>query len=59
MNQPKPLFGPSTTSFVDHQTTDATPGKMANQPDWFTAAFQRPLAKMHHVLADCSGDCSR
>ena len=56
-NQPNPLFGPSTSSFVDHQkAADATLGRMANQPDWFAAAFARPLAKMHHVLADCSGE---
>ena len=56
-NQPNPLFGPSTSSFVDHQkAADATLGRMANQPDWFAAAFARPLAKMRQVLTDCSGE---
>jgi 4-phytase / acid phosphatase len=61
MNQPNPLFGPSTSSLVDRQkATDATLGRMANQRDWFAAAFAGPLAKMHHVLADCSGeDCDQ
>jgi 4-phytase / acid phosphatase len=55
-NATNPLFGPSTSSFVDHQKLiDATLGRMANQPDWFVHAFARPLGKMHHVLADCSG----
>jgi 4-phytase/acid phosphatase len=55
-NATNPLFGPSTSSFVDHQKLiDATLGRMANQPDWFVNAFARPLGKMHHVLADCSG----
>ena len=37
---------------------DATLGRMGNQPGWYAAAFARQLAKMHHVLADCSGaDC--
>jgi len=58
-NAPNPLFGPSISSFVDHQKLiDATLGRMANQPEWFVHAFARPLEKMHHVLADCSGpDC--
>jgi 4-phytase / acid phosphatase len=51
-----PLFSPSTSTVVDHQRiTDATLGRMANQPDWFTNAFARPLEKMHHVLTDCAG----
>jgi 4-phytase / acid phosphatase len=51
-----PLFSPSTSSAVDHQrVTDATLGRMANQPEWFTSAFARPLEAMHHVLTDCSG----
>jgi 4-phytase/acid phosphatase len=56
---PNPLFGPSTSSFVDRQKLiDATLGRMANQPEWFVQAFARPLEKMQHVLADCSGaDC--
>jgi 4-phytase/acid phosphatase len=58
-NAPNPLFGPSTSSFVDHQKLiDATLGRMANQPEWFVHAFTRPLEKMHQVLADCGGaDC--
>ncbi|WP_158820672.1 histidine-type phosphatase [Granulicella sp. S156] len=55
-NAPNPLFEPSSSSFVDHRKVgDATLGRMANQPAWFTNAFFRPLGKMHHVLADCSG----
>ena len=59
-NASNPLFGPSTSSLVDHQKlVDATLGRMANQPEWFVHAFARPLEKMHHVLADCSGaDCN-
>jgi len=58
-NSPNPLFGPSSRSSVDSQRViDATMGRMGNQPNWFTNAFARPLGKMHHVLADCSGeDC--
>jgi 4-phytase/acid phosphatase len=56
LHQPNPLFGPPTSSVVDHrEILDATMGRMANQPDWFMSAFSRPLAKMHEVLADCSG----
>lgn len=56
-NQMNPLFGPSASSAVDRQRAgDATMGRMANQPEWFTNAFARPLAKMHQVLADCSGE---
>jgi 4-phytase/acid phosphatase len=55
-NASNPLFGSSTSSFVDHQQLmDATLGRMANQPEWFVNAFDRPLGKIHHVLADCSG----
>jgi 4-phytase/acid phosphatase len=58
-NTSNPLFGPSASSFIDRQKLiDATLGRMANQPGWFVNAFARPLGKMHHVLADCSGtDC--
>lgn len=58
-NAPNPLFGPSSSSFVDGQkVVDATMGRMADQPNWFTNAFARPLGKMHYVLTDCSGaDC--
>jgi 4-phytase / acid phosphatase len=55
-NASNPLFGPSTSSFVDRQKLmDSTLGRMANRPEWFVHAFDRPLEKMHHVLADCSG----
>ncbi|HEX4021512.1 MAG TPA: histidine-type phosphatase [Acidobacteriaceae bacterium] len=55
-NQRNPLFGPSTSSFVDRQKLiDATLGRMADQPDWFTHAFARPLREMHTVLLDCTG----
>jgi 4-phytase / acid phosphatase len=56
-----PLFSPSNSSEVDHQRiTDATLGRMANQPDWFTNAFARPLEKMHRVLTECDGpQCDR
>ena len=56
MNHLNPLFSPSTSSAVDHpRIMDATLGRMANQPDWFTGTFARPLEQMRHVLADCSG----
>ena len=51
-----PLFSPSKSSDVDHQrVTDATLGRMADQPEWFTNAFGRPLDKMHRVLTSCDG----
>jgi 4-phytase/acid phosphatase len=54
--RPNPLFSPSTSSAVDHQrAADATLGRMANQPEWFTSAFARPLEKMHRVLTNCDG----
>ncbi len=57
MNQPNPLFGPTTSNSADRQkAADAVMGRLANQPDWFTNAFARPLAKMHQVLVDCSGN---
>jgi len=61
INQPNALFGPSTSSFVDGQKViDATLGRMANQPGWFTNAFARPLAKTYQVLTDCDGkDCDQ
>jgi 4-phytase/acid phosphatase len=34
---------------------DATHGRMADQPEWFTHAFARPLEEMHDVLAKCAG----
>ena len=54
-----PLFSPSMSAAVDRQrVTDATMGRMADQPEWFTDAFARPLEKMHRVLTDCAGsDC--
>jgi 4-phytase / acid phosphatase len=60
-DRPNPLFSPSSSSAVDRQrVTDATLGRMANQPDWFTGAFTRPLEKMHSVLTDCVGSgCGR
>jgi 4-phytase / acid phosphatase len=59
--QRNPLFSPAETSAVDHQKlTDATNGRMADQPDWFTNAFTLPLEKMHHVLMDCNAkDCDK
>jgi 4-phytase/acid phosphatase len=61
MGQRNPLFSPADSPAVDHQElTDATNGRMANQPDWFTNAFAIPLEKMHHVLMDCDGkDCDK
>ena len=56
-----PLFVPASDGVADHQrVSDATLGRMADQPDWFTHAFARPLAVMHHVLTDCRGnDCGK
>lgn len=34
---------------------DAIDGRMANEPEWFTRAFARPLAEMHDVLTKCAG----
>lgn len=60
-DRPNPLFSPSSHSAVNRQrVTDATLGRMANQPDWFTDAFARPLEKMHGALTSCVGpDCDR
>jgi 4-phytase/acid phosphatase len=60
-DRPNPLFSPANNSAVDHQrVTDATLGRMANQPGWFTNAFARALGKMHGVLTDCVGSgCDR
>ena len=33
---------------------DAINGRMANQPEWFTRAFARPLDEMHDVLTKCT-----
>jgi 4-phytase / acid phosphatase len=59
--QRNPLFAPADVSTAARQkVVDATNGRMANQPDWFTNAFTLPLEQMHHVLMDCSGaDCDR
>jgi 4-phytase/acid phosphatase len=51
-----PLFLPSRSASVDEKRIEAaTLGRMADQPEWFTNAFARPLEKMHSVLADCKG----
>jgi len=34
---------------------NAINGRMADQPEWFTHAFARPLAEMHDVLTSCEG----
>jgi len=56
-----PLFSPSMSSDVDQQRIkDATSGRMADQPGWFTSAFARQLEKMHTILIDCKGPgCNR
>lgn len=55
-NHMNPLFSPSESSDVDPQRLiDATMGRMADQPAWFTSAFGRPLDKMHLVLTSCDG----
>ncbi len=58
---PNPLFSPASSPVVDREKlTDATLGRMADQPAWFANAFAVPLAQMHHVLADCAGsDCDK
>lgn len=60
-DRPNPLFSPASNNAVDRQrVTDATLGRMANQPDWFTDAFARALDKMHSVLTNCVGSgCDR
>ncbi|MEO6804316.1 MAG: histidine-type phosphatase [Granulicella sp.] len=51
-----PLFLPSRSGFVDDKRREAAMlGRMADQPEWFTNAFARPLEKMHSILADCKG----
>lgn len=56
-----PLFSPSRSSAVDQQHIKAaTLGRMADQPQWFTNAFARPLEKLHRILIDCQGPvCNR
>jgi 4-phytase/acid phosphatase len=56
-----PLFSPSMSKDVDQQRIkDATSGRMADQPEWFTNAFARQLEKMHTILIDCKGPgCNR
>jgi 4-phytase / acid phosphatase len=55
-NQRNPLFVPVENNAVNRQElTDATQGRMADQPAWFANAFARPMEKMHHVLLDCTG----
>lgn len=54
------LFSGATSSAVDKQRlTDATDGRMANNPDWYVHAFIVPMAMMYHVMHDCTGgaDC--
>jgi 4-phytase / acid phosphatase len=60
-NQRNPLFSPADNSAIDHEKlAAATEGRRADQPEWFTNAFARPLARMHQVLTDCSGaDCDK
>jgi 4-phytase/acid phosphatase len=60
-DRPNFLFIPSRNKDVDQERVrDATLGRMANQPVWFTAAFARPLAEMHDILTDCDGPtCDR
>jgi 4-phytase/acid phosphatase len=55
------LFSPAETNATDKQKlTDATNGRMANQPDWFANAFTFPLEKMHDILTNCTGkDCDK
>ena len=56
-----PLFSPSMSKDVDQQRIkDATSGRMADQPEWFTNAFARQLEKMHTMLIECKGPgCNR
>lgn len=56
-----PLFSLSMSSDVDQQRIkDATSGRMADQPEWFTNAFARQLEKMYTILIDCKGpSCNR
>lgn len=56
-----PLFSPSRNSAVDQQRIKAaTLGRMADQPQWFTNAFARPLEKLHRILIDCKDPgCNR
>ncbi|HZY72419.1 MAG TPA: histidine-type phosphatase [Edaphobacter sp.] len=56
-----PLFSPSRSGAVDQQLIKAaTLGRMADQPQWFTNAFARPLEKLHRILIDCQGPgCNR
>jgi 4-phytase/acid phosphatase len=59
--RPNLLFTPANSSAADRQlTADATLGKMADRPKWFTSSFARPLEEMHHILIDCGEpDCDR
>jgi len=51
------LFSGATGAAVDKQRmTDATDGRMANNPDWYVHAFAVPMAMMYHVMHDCTGD---
>src|ERR1700685_4528673 len=56
-----PLFSLSMNKDVDQQRIkEATSGRMAGQPEWFTNAFARQLEKMHTILIDCKGlGCNR
>jgi 4-phytase/acid phosphatase len=50
-----PLFTGPTGPPVDKQRlTDATDGRMANNPDWYVHAFAVPMAMMYHVMHDCT-----
>lgn len=55
------LFSGATGPAVDQQQlTNATNGRMANNPDWYVHAFTVPMAMMYHVMHDCTAldkDC--
>jgi 4-phytase/acid phosphatase len=55
------LFSGATGPAVDQQRlTDATNGRMADNPDWYVHAFAMPMAMMYHVMHDCTAmdkDC--
>jgi 4-phytase/acid phosphatase len=45
--------GPAGPTVDKQRLTDATNGRMANNPDWYVHAFAVPMATMYHVMHDC------
>jgi 4-phytase/acid phosphatase len=48
--------GPANSPEEKQRLTDATDGRMGNNPDWYVHAFALPMALMQHVMHDCTAN---